>query len=882
MTRLLICLLVSLTFSSSHAHPEERNMIFNPSFEIKDGARASGWNGGSDYVIDWDVKRSGLFSIRTHSVSSLGSDGAFQVVILNQQEPSEIMIGAWSKADSVKRYGSSDNYGIRAHIKFNDGSWRRDLVLSFHSGSHDWQYEEIEYTPNKPIHEVWVHILFSQHSGYAWFDDLSLFSTEYESCDHPPRTHTSTSTSSSTTSSPSSPPPSPTVTSTYTPPPSSSGIFTSTGTQFPTTRSDASTTGGILLSSYPTLDYSSASSSPSSSSSSSSSSLEGQKIKVGAKYLILSPTSTDDRLSVVKTTLDSVGMPYDVMIFNEDGTGISGKTIRLEDNNKGLYMGLIATDDFLLYDDTYQQVLNNYQLKYGVKMINMYTYPTVKSGVRPSPMSPSSDIGFLQFSQEAVKYAYGYNISMELPSSGVYTYPAEIVANNMAVPAMSIKYKGSEKTYVAAAFITFPDGRRSLQFYIDHGTWAFHSTAIGSFWLQWLNNGLYLGLRRVNLNMQIDDLFMESEMWDPVTNVYSEITTYRMTPDDLSALSSWQSSILHLLPPTSLIISTFPFNGQTVSEHGGYTSDLLYLRTKSLLDHFYFESHTYTHPYLDNLSYSEVTNELTENYKTAQNLFSNNMNHSSWSHSAMVTPSITGLFNGEALKALWDYGIRSVVGDNTRPELTPAFMYHGLYTSSSIHGFRGIYIVPRFATDVYYCCSIPSEEEALFNFRYETYYGKKSTVKEIMQKEAERVRGYLLAYRQDPYMFHQANLRQFEYEQRSVSLVSLWADHVITEFMKFSTLPIRSQKGEELTKIWQARETRDACMFSAELNVDPTSKQISSITVSSMQSCKYAITGFKTSDPRVISETYGPDTTSWIQMTPGSTITLTPSETMYI
>lgn len=54
--------------------------------------------------------------------------------------------------------------------------------------------------------------------------------------------------------------------------------------------------------------------------------------------------------------------------------------------------------------------------------------------------------------------------------------------------------------------------------------------------------------------------------------------------------------------------------------------------------------------------------EMVQNYEVARNFFANYMHHPMWSNSSMVTPSISGLFNPNALRALYDFGIRSVVG----------------------------------------------------------------------------------------------------------------------------------------------------------------------------------------------------------------------------
>ena len=60
-----------------------------------------------------------------------------------------------------------------------------------------------------------------------------------------------------------------------------------------------------------------------------------------------------------------------------------------------------------------------------------------------------------------------------------------------------------------------------------------------------------------------------------------------------------------------------------------------------------------------------------------------------------VTPRITGLFNGEALRAMYDVGIYSAVGDNSQ-RTNSSNPYHALITSISVNGFDGVQIIPRY------------------------------------------------------------------------------------------------------------------------------------------------------------------------------------------
>jgi hypothetical protein len=62
----------------------------------------------------------------------------------------------------------------------------------------------------------------------------------------------------------------------------------------------------------------------------------------------------------------------------------------------------------------------------------------------------------------------------------------------------------------------------------------------------------------------------------------------------------------------------------------------------------------------------------------------------SYSRTTLVTPAISGLFNGAALAAAADGGVAAVVGDNTWPSvlLNGTNPYHPLYTTL-VRGFRG-------------------------------------------------------------------------------------------------------------------------------------------------------------------------------------------------
>lgn len=314
---------------------------------------------------------------------------------------------------------------------------------------------------------------------------------------------------------------------------------------------------------------------------------------------------------------------------------------------------------------------------------------------------------------------------------------------------------------------------------------------IANAWLEWVTNGIFAGLRRISLNAHMDDIFMSTGIFD-IDLLDEGSETYRLTPEDLGLIIQWQDAFNARLPSGSHFALTFPFNGATVAENGGYNVDPLFIYAKQHKAKFYWESHTYTHPYLDTYTYAQVHEEFSLNIDTAKVLFGDALSDPAYDGKSCITPSITGLFNGEALRAMYDVGIRNVVGDNSRPELVPANIFHGITSTVATHGFAGMYIVPRHATEIYYNNVEPFDLMLQYNYRYHTYFGRNLTFDEMIAEQVKVHSTHLLGYRQDSFMFHQANMKSFVHNGKTTSLVGAWADALVDNLMKFTTLPCMS------------------------------------------------------------------------------------------
>jgi hypothetical protein len=86
-----------------------------------------------------------------------------------------ICFSGWSKAEDVTGEPNLD-YSLYLDIYYTDGTWSYGHILTFTTGTHDWEFREAFVVPEKPIAAVNIHCLLrTTHTGTAWFDDIDLW-----------------------------------------------------------------------------------------------------------------------------------------------------------------------------------------------------------------------------------------------------------------------------------------------------------------------------------------------------------------------------------------------------------------------------------------------------------------------------------------------------------------------------------------------------------------------------------------------------------------------------------------------------------------------------------------------------------------------------------
>jgi len=242
----------------------------------------------------------------------------------------------------------------------------------------------------------------------------------------------------------------------------------------------------------------------------------------------------------------------------------------------------------------------------------------------------------------------------------------------------------------------------------------------------------------------------------------------------------------------------------------------------------------------------------------------------------MITPCVMGLWNGQVLQAMADLGIKGCVSDESvtngsTVDYEPITPYHGVYSTQEKNGFAGMYFVPREALDIDYC----STNDAMVVDEYNTLFLSPGeavkTFEDIMAVQKMYGIQDKVAFRQDPFMFHQANAMAFSYndpvagKSHNVSLISLWMERVVNELMSYFSMPIYQPQMDELIEIFQTRQTMDGCGVVTTISV--SNGEITKITISGNESCKLGLSGVDLSGSTVSMETVGSELTAWIELT---------------
>ncbi|EPE37164.1 hypothetical protein GLAREA_09327 [Glarea lozoyensis ATCC 20868] len=565
--------------------------------------------------------------------------------------------------------------------------------------------------------------------------------------------------------------------------------------------------------------------------------------------------------------LNDYGIPYELKIIPAGGTTLP--TLQTSDANPmGNYGGIVVLSEVSYADAngnwasaiTAAQwtTLYNYQTTFGVRMVRLDVSPSAATGTRVVGSCCSDGQEQPLYISDITQFpTAGLKQGATLSSLGLYHYPAAIIDTSTTRSIANFMPTTGFTDYTTAAVINNFSGRQQMVFFMPFATdWALTSTVLTHAWIHWATRGLYAGFRRAMLHTQVDDMFLKTTTWDG--------DDFRISTADLATHIQWQASIGSKLPAGSNYTIELGHNGngnienafkvkQATCPQGSvqrvdppqtdleyikpigsgtnfwplnatsytYTDDCIaqdpvakFFLTPATRDSFMHVSHTFTHENENAATYSDVTSEITWNQKWLAQIA---IAKGKWfSPNGIIPPAITGLHNGDALRAWKENGILNVVGDNTRPVLLNTINEHWpLITSVAKNGFDGIMIIPRWATNIYYNC-----DDTACDIGQWKSLGNSGTLSTLLDAERSTNTRHLLRLKHDPFMFHQANMRWEGVDRTTVngvtnqySLLQIWVENIVAEVTRLTTWPLISLKHDDIAASFRQRMTRDQCNY---------------------------------------------------------------------
>lgn len=583
-------------------------------------------------------------------------------------------------------------------------------------------------------------------------------------------------------------------------------------------------------------------------------------VSIDMKLLVIAATPTEPTLNGIKSVLDRIGIPYDTLIASQEPLTAARLSNGL---GAGRYQGVLLTTGNLGYADlagnwvsalsnAQWNVLWNYERDFRVRQATLYTYPVGQPDTYGLTYEGSAGGSAVDATlTPAGKSVFGYlKDGATVPIRNSWTYLARPLSTTNPTTLLA-----TAQGHAIVSVYKYPDGRENLAITTDGNEFLTHSLLLGYGVVNWASKGVFIGQRKIYMTAQPDDMLIADDLWDPQTLTDTSGLQYRITGHDYNKLVRWQNNLQQADPNNAGIKLEMPFNGQGAT--GIYKDDTLTREVARDSTAFNWISHTYSHALLTTISQADAYVELALNDQVAVGL-----GLADYYKDSMIQPEISGLANPAFFAAAKQFGIRNILSDASRPEWRSPTPNTGFYSSIE----PSIFIIPRYATNLYYNVSTPAEWVSEYNSFYAPggrfpYWDHALTYEEILDKESDLMLRYLLRFDVNPLMFHQTNLRAYD-QQRS--LLGDLMEATLRKFNAFYNIPIQSPSQHEIAKIMSQRMVYNAATVRGTIYLNggnPT------ITLTSNSPVVAPLTGVNYGGSV---EIYGGQPIAWVGLTSGS------------
>jgi hypothetical protein len=362
----------------------------------------------------------------------------------------------------------------------------------------------------------------------------------------------------------------------------------------------------------------------------------GQRVDV--KVLLVSADGTEPGFGAWKAELTREGVPYDTFVAYQGATRTATLTDdKLADYAAGhaMYSAVIlstgdlgravanpdATTSYLsALTDGEWTALAKLERTFGIRQLSDYTAPTPGHGL--TTVGGAAQDGITGTLTDAGRAAFPY-LKGPVPIANDDATVAEAFGYQ-ATPTNGQDWQslvaGPNNTSYLGIYTHPDDGREEMVGTVAGNENQSHIQLLRHGMLNWVTRGVFLGFQRHYLEVQVDDLFLGDDAWDPTTHTtnYDPATASRMSAADLRQAVTWSKA--------HGIRLDFAFNGggsalwldqvnTDANPANDTTSDGLVtaLQDPATRGAFGFINHTFDHPNIDCATAPFITKEITDN-----------------------------------------------------------------------------------------------------------------------------------------------------------------------------------------------------------------------------------------------------------------------------
>jgi hypothetical protein len=351
--------------------------------------------------------------------------------------------------------------------------------------------------------------------------------------------------------------------------------------------------------------------------------------RIDAKVLLISADGTEPGFGAWKAELAREGVPYDTFVSYSGPTKVatlSDSTLADYAGNHAKYDAIIlstgdlghnvtnpgGTTSFLsAFTDAEWTALAKFERTFGIRQLSDYTAPSLAHGLNTvGGATQDGNVGTLT---AAGKAAFPY-LKGPIPIANDDPTVAESFGYQ-ATPLPGVDWQTLVAGPSSTAYLgiyTHSDGIEEMVSTVASNENQSQAQLLRHGELNWVTRGVFLGYQRNYLELQVDDLFLGDDAWDPATHTTSFDPTKasRMTPADVAQAVAWSKA--------HAIRLDFAFNGggseQFKADNNVATDPLAAaFADPATRSQFGFINHTYDHPNLDCSTASFITKEITDN-----------------------------------------------------------------------------------------------------------------------------------------------------------------------------------------------------------------------------------------------------------------------------